>query len=220
MVRGAIVESQNIFARIVLRYLDRKFNSGLGDSCWLLHGLVRALKPATVVEIGSARGKSACYMALALRENGRGMLHAIDPHTSTDWNDTKAVDSYTWMTRTIRTLGLERWITVVRKTSNAAASGWSTPIDLLFIDGDHSYDGVKRDFDLFSPHLSERGVCLFHDTAWNVREDLAGLARTDMGVPKFVDELRASGFPVITLPENYGVSIVQRRKGGLPLIVR
>ena len=113
MVRGAIVESQNIFARIVLRYLDRKFNSGLGDSCWLLHGLVRALKPATVVEIGSARGKSACYMALALRENGRGMLHAIDPHTSTDWNDTKAVDSYTWMTRTIRTLGLGRWITVV-----------------------------------------------------------------------------------------------------------
>ena len=35
--------------------------------------------------------------------------------------------------------------------------------DLIFIDGDHSYEGVKRDFELYKDLLSDRGVILFHD---------------------------------------------------------
>ena len=37
-------------------------------------------------------------------------------------------------------------------------------IDFLFIDGDHSYEGVKKDFDLYSTILSEKGVIVIHDT--------------------------------------------------------
>lgn len=36
-------------------------------------------------------------------------------------------------------------------------------IDVLFIDGDHSYEGCKRDIDAWVPHLKENGVVLFHD---------------------------------------------------------
>ena len=35
--------------------------------------------------------------------------------------------------------------------------------DLIFIDGDHRYEGVKRDFENYRPLLSNRGVILFHD---------------------------------------------------------
>lgn len=35
--------------------------------------------------------------------------------------------------------------------------------DLVFIDGDHSYEGVKKDFELYRDLLSDRGVILFHD---------------------------------------------------------
>ena len=35
--------------------------------------------------------------------------------------------------------------------------------DLIFIDGDHSYDGVKRDFELYRELLSPRGFVVFHD---------------------------------------------------------
>jgi len=48
---------------------DIDFHSGLGDSAYLLYGLARALKPQVAVEIGSARGKSACYVARALKDD-------------------------------------------------------------------------------------------------------------------------------------------------------
>jgi hypothetical protein len=70
------------------------FRSDFGDSARLLYGICRSLKPAVAVEIGSARGKSACYIGRALKENGSGRLFAIDSHTSTDWNGTDSVDTY------------------------------------------------------------------------------------------------------------------------------
>ncbi|GBD03455.1 hypothetical protein HRbin19_00741 [bacterium HR19] len=36
-------------------------------------------------------------------------------------------------------------------------------IDLLFIDGDHSYEGVKRDFEMYSELVAEGGIIVFHD---------------------------------------------------------
>lgn len=37
------------------------------------------------------------------------------------------------------------------------------PIDVLFIDGDHSYEGCKADIDGWYPHMKKHGVILFHD---------------------------------------------------------
>ena len=78
------------------------FQSGLGDSAWLLYGLARSIKPKVCVEIGSARGKSACFVGLALRRNGGGKLYAIDPHSTTTWNDTNSVDSYAIIMENLR----------------------------------------------------------------------------------------------------------------------
>lgn len=192
------------------------FQSGLGDSAWLLYGLARSIKPEVCVEIGSARGKSACAVGLALRRNGRGKLYAIDPHQPTNWNDTNSTDSLAILTGHLLKAGVSEYVEIVRQTSTAAAVGWQRKIDLIFIDGDHSYEGVKADWDLFVPHVSEFGVVVFHDTIWDLRPD-PKLSRSDMGVPRFVDELRAKGYPVITIDQNFGVSLVQPRIGGVKL---
>ena len=192
------------------------FKSGLGDSAWLLYGLARSIKPKVCVEIGSARGRSACAVGLALRRNGGGRLYAIDPHSVTNWNDTNSVDSFAIISENLRKAGVTEFVEIIRQTSGEAAKGWDKKVDLIFIDGDHSYEGVKADWELFLPHLNEFGVVVFHDTLWDLRPD-PEIARTDMGVPRFVDELRAAGYPVITIDQNFGVSLVQPRLGGVKL---
>ncbi len=192
------------------------FRSGLGDSSHVLYGLVRAMKPDVCVEIGSARGLSACHVALGLEENERGTLYAIDPHIRTGWNDENSVDTLAILRANLRSISVEHRVEIVQELSSRAADGWQQPIDILFIDGDHSYEGVKRDWDLFTPHVREFGVVVFHDTIWD-RQEPNKYSRADMGVPRFVDEIRASGMPVITLERDCGVSLVQVTRGGVPL---
>jgi len=49
----------------------------------------------------------------------------------------------------------------------------NAPLDLLFIDGDHTYDGVKRDFEMYSPFVRPGGIIAFHDIIQG-QEELVG----------------------------------------------
>lgn len=51
----------------------------------------------------------------------------------------------------------------IHKRSDLAAKQWKGTVDVLFIDGDHSYEGCKTDIDSWYPHMAEHGVMLFHD---------------------------------------------------------
>jgi predicted O-methyltransferase YrrM len=192
------------------------FHSGLGDSANLLYGLVRAMKPEICVEIGSARGKSACYIGMALKENGNGKLYAIDPHTRTEWNDSRSLETLNIFRANISALGLTEQVVIVHSFSSEAAQNWTRPIDLIFIDGDHTYDGVKQDWELFVPHVRPFGVVLFHDTIWDLITDQERV-RPDMGVPRFVDELREQGYQTVTINRDCGLSLIQPTLGGRPL---
>lgn len=195
-----------------------EFYSGLGDSAWLIYGLVRSLKPDICVEIGSGRGKSACFAGRALKDNRHGHLYAIDPHSRTDWNDQMSVHTNTIIQRNLRWVGVRDYVTIIRQTSDVAARQWHDPIDILFIDGDHSYEGVKRDWDLFQHYVRPSGIVIFHDTMWNLLPPSDYPAYyPEMGVPQFVEELRVAGYPVVTVLRDYGISLVQPIKGGLTL---
>ena len=208
------------FKRLLMHFKANKINflSGLGDSSYLLYGLVRSMKPEVCVEIGSARGRSTCFIGMALKENGRGKLFAIDPHQLTNWNDYKSVDTFEIIMNNLAALHITNQVEIVRMTSEEAARGWSRQIDMIFIDGDHTYDGIKRDWELFVPHLTTFGVVIFHDTIWDLRPD-PRWSRSDMGVPRFVDELRQQGYPVLTIDKDRGVSLIQPAQGGIPLQV-
>ncbi len=192
------------------------FFSGLGDSSNLLYGLARSMKPQVCVEIGSARGNSTCAIAMALKENGHGKLYAIDPHTSTSWNDSNSVNTFEVLQKNLATLGLVAQVEIIRALSGEVARSWTRPIDLIFIDGDHSYEGVRADWDLFAPHVSPFGIAAFHDTMWDLNPD-SQWSRSDMGVPRLVDELRQQGYQVLTIDKDCGISLVQPTVGGIPL---
>ncbi len=196
---------------------DFNFSSGLDAGGYALYGLARALRPNTCVEIGSARGLSACLVGQALKENGKGKLYAIDPHATTEWNDGNSIDSYSVMLANIEKFGVNSQVEIIRDYSSNVSKAWDKTIDMLFIDGDHSYEGVKADWEAFSPHVKKFGVVVFHDTTWEYHRDSEWF-RSDMGVPKFVEDLRVAGFQVITIDEYCGISMVQPTKGGVPLV--
>jgi len=73
----------------------------------------------------------------------------------------------------------------VNSSSEKAAQMWNEkikkPVRLLFIDGDHSYEGVKKDFELWSGLVIEGGIIGFHDY----------MSKGYPDVTRFVDELLA-----------------------------
>lgn len=58
-------------------------------------------------------------------------------------------------------------------------------IDLLFIDGDHSYEGVKKDFEMYSPLVKNNGMIAFHDIVVHDQSE-------NCGVNKFWNEIKES----------------------------
>jgi predicted O-methyltransferase YrrM len=53
---------------------------------------------------------------------------------------------------------------LLREWSHEAARHWTTPVDFLFIDGDHSWAGVERDWRDWTPHLVPGGLVALHDS--------------------------------------------------------
>jgi predicted O-methyltransferase YrrM len=56
-------------------------------------------------------------------------------------------------------------------------------LDFLFIDGDHSYEGVKRDFEIYGPLVRKGGIIAFHDI-------VLGSSACVGGVPRFWNKIK------------------------------
>ena len=64
-------------------------------------------------------------------------------------------------------------------------------IDLLFVDGDHSYKGVKSDFEKFLPLVTENGIIAFHDICADHNSRFGkNTSNFSGGVPQFWKEIK------------------------------
>jgi predicted O-methyltransferase YrrM len=129
---------------------------------------VRKLKPQTVLEVGTARGGTLFLWTRLARPNATIV--------SIDLPGGKFGGGYTkWQAITYKRFAKGRQkLHLLRVDSHAQSTLEKTkqlfggkPIDFLFIDGDHSFEGVKKDWEMYSPLVRPGGMVVFHDIAGN-----------------------------------------------------
>ena len=126
--------------------------------------LMKEKLPETVVELGVDYG----YSTFCFAESAIGTVYAIDtftgdPHCGIRNN---SYDIYLDYSKNYNNI-----ITIVN-TFEEAAKTWFKPIDILHIDGYHTYEACNSDLAIWSPFVKDDGVILMHDT-----ESFEGVAR-------------------------------------------
>jgi predicted O-methyltransferase YrrM len=117
-----------------------------------------------ILEIGSFKGRSTTILAKGALWAAQNKIVACDYFPPpTNPNDPAVRPRYEIFIETLERNGISENVEIHRKFSAELAKDWNRPIRLLWIDGDHSYPGVKADVDGFFPHLVPGAIVALHD---------------------------------------------------------
>ena len=134
----------------------------------LLESLVYLNQAKVIVEVGVAEAKSTDWLCRGAKLRG-GKVYGYDlwdthglNNQFEHWSSKEKCETY------LQSKGHTNFeLTKINSRTPEFAELIKTKhpsIDLAYIDGCHSYDGIKNDFDIIYPLLSECGVIVFHDT--------------------------------------------------------
>ncbi|MBL8518126.1 MAG: class I SAM-dependent methyltransferase [Betaproteobacteria bacterium] len=153
--------------------------------------LIGRLHPRTIVELGTYSGSSFAAFCQAMQAAGvDGKCYGVDLWEG-DIHMGRFDESLFEEVRGYMQREYPMHAVLIRKDFNSAADDFNAgSIDLLHIDGTHTYEAVSNDFNTWLPKMSSRGVVLFHDT--NVTVEKAGEAALRFGVRRLFDEVKAS----------------------------
>jgi predicted O-methyltransferase YrrM len=182
--------------------------------------MVADLKPRCVMEIGTSTGGVLFLLARAAAPDA--MLIGLDLPRATDAVGHGGVAP--WKERYFRGFaGSRQSIELVLGDSHAATTRshverllGGRELDVLFIDGDHSYEGVRQDFHDYAPLVRPGGLIGFHDIVADVRTRTGADTKNDAGeVHRFWAELKRD-HDVIELVENadqdgFGIGAIHQR---------
>jgi predicted O-methyltransferase YrrM len=195
--------SHEVYRKVFLGYLDCWMSSEVDLTNFLigsvkpgdahaLYCLVREKQPSVVLEVGTFIGFSASIIAHALRDNGKGIIHCVDPNIK--FFATQA--PLTHAQRMLNTLNVDGYVRIhegffsePRENYHPSSSVLGRkiadlvpPVDLAFIDGDHETTAALQDFMLLLPHLNHNATVVFHDIrSWpTVRQAITTVFQDDV----------------------------------------
>lgn len=134
-----------------------------------------------VVEIGSWKGRSTCWIAEG------SPMYAVDVFDGGEMLKGQANGStFGQFIDNISHQGLVHKVTPIIGDSVEVAKTWELPIRMMFIDGNHSYEGVKKDWESWKYFLVDGAIVFFDDVGGNYE-----------GAKRFFDELGIE--PILTI---------------------
>jgi hypothetical protein len=134
-------------------------------SAWVGHGefamrLVNSLKPSVTVDLGVDYGFSTFCLAYPQIGEVYGVdWFQGDPHAGHRDTYSLVLELYNDLKRDYDINNVE----FIKGDFNEVAKTWNKKIDLLHIDGFHTYEAVKNDYEVWSKLCTEDAVILFHD---------------------------------------------------------
>ncbi|WP_116367394.1 class I SAM-dependent methyltransferase [Parahaliea mediterranea] len=182
-------------------------------STWVDHlpfayDLVEAIRPKTVVELGVYNGLSFFTFCQAMVENDiDGVAYAVDC-----WEGDEHTDAYDdSIFKDVQSHAREhyRGISYLMKMyfHEALQHFEDDSIDLLHIDGLHTYEAVKEDFETWYPKVKPGGIVLFHDVMARIK---------DFGAWRFFEELEASQQDIFKFNHGFGLGVLRKPGGADP----
>lgn len=146
------------------------------DEAAALRAAAARARPGLWLEIGTYCGKSTLHLAGVARERD-AQLVTLDHHRGSEenqpgwqWHDPSLVDPRTGRLETLPALrralfdaGLEESVSVLVARTEQAAQWWSSPLEFLFLDGNHTEAMAQHDYAAFAPHVVEGGLLAVHD---------------------------------------------------------
>jgi len=173
-------------------------------SAWIEHYAfaffsVEKLKPKVFVELGSHYGGSYFSFCQAIQSLGlECKSFAVDTWQGDEHAGHYSEEVYSYVKKN-NDKHFSDFSTLIRQSFDEAADQFaSKSIDLLHIDGLHTYEAVKHDFETWLPKMSESGVIIFHDTAVKER---------GFGVWKLMEELK-NLYPYFEFEHGYGLGVL------------
>ncbi len=194
------------------RYYDAVFEADELDreqaiSPWSGHrhfayDLVRFLEPARVVELGTHIGGSFFSFCQAVKDAGlQTELWAVDTWQGDEHAGFYGEDVYGSVVKIVTERFSGQSIRLQRMLFDEAASkAEDNSIDLIHIDGLHTYEATRHDFETWVPKLRDQGIILFHDVGGQARE--AGYGST-----RAWEELKAQ-YPALTFEHSWGLGVL------------
>jgi MMP 1-O-methyltransferase len=191
------------------------------DEAAALHAAATDAPTGTWLEVGTYCGKSTVHLGAAARGAGAHLV-TLDHHRGSEenqpgweWHDASLVDPHTGRLETLPSLrhtlwdaGLDDVVSVLVATTQQVAPWWTTPLTLLFLDGNHTEEVAQHDYAGFAPHVAPGGVLLVHDVferpedggrpPWNVfRRAVDSGAFTEVSATGSLRVLRRQDTPVV-----------------------
>ncbi|MGA0588042.1 class I SAM-dependent methyltransferase [Dyella sp. KRB-257] len=174
------------------------------ESAWLGHipfagWLVEEMRPGIFVELGTYRGASYLAFCQAIQRCAvQTKCFAVDSWKGDKHSGEYGEDVYLNLLDYHQRNYADFSRLLKMPFDDAVQYFDERSIDLLHIDGMHTYEAVRSDFETWAPKLSKRAVVLFHDV--NVRE-------REFGVWRYWSEL-ASRYPSFEFTHTHGLGVL------------
>lgn len=196
---------------------EEKGNLGYG---WVHYAIIKNIRPARVLVIGSRYGFIPAVCAIACRDNGKGIVDFVDAGYDQDNpRDNKKLGAKRnvhwggvgfWVKndpkKHFAKFGLDGYInTYIMTSSNFKNKYPKRRWKYIYLDGDHSYKGVSTDFNRYWLRVKRGGFLSLHDI---YTKRVGGL---DYGVSKLWGQFKKSKkYNLLEMSGEYGLGIIQK----------